>query len=306
MDPEQLQSVPIVQRRLKMSLRVILARLNGTPSDENVLGNAFAMSKVFCGHTVALFSRPEPRTDSVIVDEGFSAADYEDLMKDKEREWKQFAMNAYKTFEKWRAKNEIPFIRNPTFEEGPSAEWQMPSDIASESMNIARFGVVSDIVVSAAPTTGSNDTGLEAALFDTGRPMLLAPEDGNADVIGGTVVIAWNGSVEASHAVVAAMPLLNRAEHVFAFTVPKGALQLNAAKELAAYLSWHGIRASVIRAEAGGANSISGALLDAVKKVKANLLVMGAYTHSRVRERLFGGVTKDVLKNADIPVLMAR
>ena len=288
-----------------MSPRVILARLNGTPSDADVLGNALAMSKMFSSHTVALFSRPEPHSDSVIIDEGFSAADYEDLVADKEREWKQLAMNAYKTFEKWRAKNEIPFIRNPTFEEGPSAEWQVPSDLASEAMNVARFGLVSDIVVSAAPTIGSDDTGLEAALFDTGRPILIVPEHGGADIASGTVVIAWNGSVEASHAVVAAMPLLNRAEHVFAFTVPKGALQLNAAKELAAYLSWHGIRASVIKAEAGGANSISGALLDAVKKVKANLLVMGAYTHSRVRERLFGGVTKDVLKNADIPVLMA-
>lgn len=288
-----------------MSLRVILARLNGTPSDEHVLENAWTMSKVFCGHTVALFSRPEPHNDSVIIDEGMSAADYDDIVEDMEREWKQFATNSYKTFETWRAKNEMPFIRNPTFEECPSTEWKTPSAFSSEAMNIARFGLVSDIVVSAAPTIGSDDTGLEAALFDTGRPILLVPAHGSADITGGTVIIAWNGSVEASHAVVAAMPLLAQAEHVFTFTVPKGDLQVGAAEELVGYLSWHGIQASTIRVEAGGANSISGALLEAVKRVKANLLVMGAYTHSRVRERLFGGVTKDVLKNTDVAVLMA-
>jgi nucleotide-binding universal stress UspA family protein len=290
-----------------MSLRVILARLNGTPSDHDVLGSALAMSKMFCGHTVAFFSRPIPHSDSVIIDDGISTADYQDVMADMEREWKEFAMNAYRTFESWRTINDIPFVRSSRFEEGAfaSAEWQMPSDFFSEAKNIARFGRVSDIVVSAAPKSSSDDIGLEAALFDTGRPILLAPEHGSAAVASGTVVVAWNGSVEASRAVVAAMPLLAHAEHVFAFTSPKGELQLSAAAELATYLRWHGIRASTIKAEAGGANSISGALLEAVEKVKANLLVMGAYTHSRVRERLFGGVTRDVMKGASVAVLMA-
>lgn len=288
-----------------MPLRVILARLNGTPSDEDVLGNALAMSKIFHSHTVALFSRPKPSSEAVIADDGICAIDYEDILEGMQREWKELATHAYKRFETWRTANEIPFIRNPPFDEGPSAEWQMASDLTSEAMNVARFGLVSDIVVSAAHTIGSDDTGIEAALFDTGRPILLVPEHAGGAIASATAIIAWNGSVEASHAVVAAMPLLNHAEHVFALTVPKSPLHRDAARELVSYLSWHGVRASVIRAEAGRANSISGALLDSVKKVKASLLVMGAYTHSRVRERLVGGVTKDILKKADIPVLMA-
>ena len=301
----QLWPVMDCSKERQMSPRVILARLNGTPSDEDVLGNALAMSKIFRSHTVALFSQPKPSSDAVITDDGICAIDYEDLLEGMRREWKELATNAYKRFETWRTANEIPFVRNPTFDEGPSAEWQMASDLTSEAMNVARFGLVSDIVVSAARTFGADDPGIEAALFDTGRPILLVPEHAADTIANATAIIAWNGSVEASHAVVAAMPLLTHAEHVFAFTVPKGPLHRDAAKELVAYLSWHGIRASVIRAEGGGANSISGALLAAVKKVKASLLVMGAYTHSRVRERLIGGVTKDILRQADISVLMA-
>ena len=285
-----------------MSLRVILARLNGTLSDESVLRGCLAISKVSSGHVVALFSRPGPQSTAVVLDEGFGAADYQAAVANAEREWRDAAGQAFRHFQKWRSSNDIPFVQDSQWD-GPTAEWQLPDVFAGEAVNIAEAGRVADILVSSSPTL-SDDEGLQAALFSTGRPVLLMPDRSIPKMMNGRVLIAWNGSVEASHAVAAALPLLIRAEDVMVLTVPQNGVQHGLAKKLIGYLQWHGVRASIVW-PGGGANSISGALFDAVKRTEANLLIMGAYTHSRMRELFFGGVTKHVLAKMEIPVLMA-
>lgn len=287
-----------------VSLRVILARLNGTPTDESVLRGCLAMSKVSSGHVIAFFSRPDPRSATLIVDEGISAADYQETVASLERDWHQAASAAFRTFQTWRASNDIPFIQDTHHDEGPTAEWQLPDIFAAEATNVVEFGRAADILVSPVPTA-PEDEGLDAALFSTGRPVLLVPEGAEPERMSGRILIAWNGSAEASHAVAAALPLLMRAENVTVFTAPQGSVQPGLAKRLTAYLRWHGVHAAILQPNGGGANSISGALFDAIRKTQANLLVMGAYTHSRMRERLFGGVTKHVLNKTEIPVLMA-
>ncbi|HTN60326.1 MAG TPA: universal stress protein [Devosia sp.] len=143
-----------------------------------------------------------------------------------------------------------------------------------------------------------------SVLFGSGRACLFVPPKGVVPRGFGTVVVAWNGSREAARAVAEAMPLLKQASQVIVVVVREG----DAAEfggDIARHLSRHGI-AAVIGTVDVGMDGPGAALLGEVRRVGANLLVMGGYGHSRFREWVLGGATRHVLSHADIPVLMAR
>ena len=167
---------------------------------------------------------------------------------------------------------------------------------------IVRKGRLSDLTVLAFPDLGGGlDRPLDAALFETGRPVLLVPPGSGPDPLR-HVMVAWNGSLEATRAVAGALPLLHRAERVTvlmttgladqAFTNDPVAADL----DLAEALSWHGVEARYchVKADAGSA---AGALVRAAAERDATLLIMGAYTHSRVTAAFLGGVTGQVLRD---------
>lgn len=289
-----------------MALRVITARLNGSSSDGAVLNGALSLSTSFGGHIDALFARPDPRLTVASIDEGVYPGFYDEMVAVMERQWTEVANKALKNFEKWRTTNNVHLQTEPEPTNGPSAEWR--DAVGTETEMIGRKGRVSDIIVAAMPSRrmeSSYDLGFETALLETGRPVLLIPPNSHVDPTKGSVVIAWNGSAEASRAVAAALPILAKAQEVTIFTVAEGDVESAMAQELVTYLKWHGIQASILKAEIGKANSVEDALLAAVKKTKASLLVMGAYTHNRLKELILGGVTRHVFRHATVPVLMA-
>jgi nucleotide-binding universal stress UspA family protein len=132
--------------------------------------------------------------------------------------------------------------------------------------------------------------------------VLVAPPKAPAK-LGGTVAIAWNGSAQAARAVEGALPFLAGAK-VTVLTAAEKDEFVAAPAELSAYLAWHGVSASTATVEADS-DAAGEALLAEAGKLGADLLVMGGYGHSRVREVILGGVTYHVLGNAEIPVLMA-
>ena len=141
---------------------------------------------------------------------------------------------------------------------------------------------------------------IDAALFDTGRPVLVAPPTAPTTV-GSRILIAWNGSSQASRAVAFAMPFLEKAQEV---TIAVGGHEGHVpAASLAVYLERHGIRAAVENFSVTG--SIGKAILDRAGRLGADMIVMGAYGHSRLREMMLGGATREVLSAATLPVLMA-
>lgn len=143
---------------------------------------------------------------------------------------------------------------------------------------------------------------LEVALRETGRPVLIAAGEA-ADDLGRRVALAWNGSAEASRAVALAHPFLERATEIVVLSVREDGPVVPGADELAAYLRWHGISAQTVNVE-GSADTAGEMLLAEADKAGADLLVMGAYSRSRMRRLIFGGATSDVLERANLPVLM--
>lgn len=139
------------------------------------------------------------------------------------------------------------------------------------------------------------------------RPVLVVPEDYAAEAVGSTIVIDWNASMEASRAISGALPLLQTARSVLVALVNADELterhgELPGA-DLAAYLARHGVAVDVVRerSDAGAAPALLGLAHDA----GADLLVAGAYGHSRYREWIAGGITRALLERMTIPLMMA-
>jgi nucleotide-binding universal stress UspA family protein len=148
----------------------------------------------------------------------------------------------------------------------------------------------------------TNRSVLEAALIETGRPLLIPAGNTPQSIIGGTVAIAWKASPQAARAVAAAMPFLVRATETVVMTVNAGDGD-DDADRLVHNLAWHGVRAMVDRLHAEDQDPAE-MLLSAAGR-RAQLLVMGGYGHSRVREWILGGFTQRVLADAPLPVLLA-
>lgn len=145
---------------------------------------------------------------------------------------------------------------------------------------------------------------LKSALDNCGRPVLSLPEH-LPEPFGSHVAIAWNGSVQGAHAVAAALPWLRRANAIHIVTVATAKTAAAKADELQRFLGWHGIQASIRKRDTGTV-AVGATILETVQDVEADFLVLGAYTHSRVREMILGGVTQFTVANAKLPVLFAR
>jgi nucleotide-binding universal stress UspA family protein len=159
-----------------------------------------------------------------------------------------------------------------------------------------------------APPVGGCDTPAQVALM-SGRPVLVVPHAGSFNVIGSHVVIAWNATREAVRAVTAALPLLIRAESVDIVVVGEGKRMTSSygdgpGSDISLYLARHGVKSTVLRISRGGLY-VSEALQSVMVDQGADLLCMGAYGHSRLRELVLGGVTHDIMRHMTLPTLIA-
>lgn len=148
----------------------------------------------------------------------------------------------------------------------------------------------------------------ETLLMDSGRPVLLLPNPPVAASIGKRVLLAWNDSREAARAAFDALPILKAAEVVFVAQAPDEPAADNGRTlqrtDICKALSRHGVRCELLPAIAA-VDGVGNALLQAVASRDADLLVMGCYGHSRLREMIFGGASRYVLKHLRTPVLMS-
>lgn len=172
----------------------------------------------------------------------------------------------------------------------------------------ARFN---DLVILPKPfgkRRGQEDEAIvEAAMFDGQTPVLVLPDAGVGPKVGGRIVVAWNQSSEALAAVRLAMPLLVSAEMVDIAVIdpPKhGPERSDPGGPLSQMLSRHGVRAEV-SVLAKTMPKVSDVLLRHVRDINADMIVMGAYGHSRFREAILGGATRGMLELAEVPVFMA-
>ena len=151
--------------------------------------------------------------------------------------------------------------------------------------------------------------GFEGALFSSGKPLLIVPEGSRPTLAPKRVLVAWDSRIEASRALRESVGILTGADDVrLALVDPEeseGGHGAEPGADAAAYLARYGIKVTVDRLPSSG-HTIAAVLRRHAIDTSAELLVMGAYGHSRLRERIFGGVTRSMLDEPPLPILMAR
>ena len=167
-----------------------------------------------------------------------------------------------------------------------------------------------DLIVAPAPGGVSRDLvrrgTLDRALFESGAPMLILPPEWTGGAVGENVVIAWNGGREALRAVHDALPILEKARKVTAFSFSSRPSDLRAsATMLVRHLEAHGVSAHVSDWTNTGDMTAIEALFASLDTQDADLIVAGAFGHSKLYEGVFGGVTMDLMHQQSLPVLMS-
>jgi nucleotide-binding universal stress UspA family protein len=172
---------------------------------------------------------------------------------------------------------------------------------------VGSYGRVFDLIVLGRPGNSRwsrpSLTTIEAGLFESGRPVLIAPPS-PPPRIGETILIAWNGSTEQARTTAFAMPLLKRANQVIVLTVQGGTVPGPTGEELARYLARNGVPSEPVIVSPEGRSTGEAILAQAAAR-QCDLLIKGAYTQSRLRQMIFGGATRHILAHASLPVLMA-
>ena len=171
-------------------------------------------------------------------------------------------------------------------------------------MAIGSIGRVADMMVvpQPGPLPRMPESLFEGALFDSGRPVLLVPPGRHA-AVGKKVVIAWNGSTETARCVSLAMPLMKGAEAIEVISIEGAMVQGPTGAELATAMRRNGLPVTSRHCEAG--KSTGQAMIDQATKSGADLIVKGAYTQSRLRQMIFGGLTRHLILHSPIPVMFA-
>lgn len=288
-----------------MTIKKLLVPVTDPEAAASPLAAAFAVASQFDAHVEVLHVRADPRNEIMAyVGEDMSGPMVQEVLEVAEARAADLAEKARKQFEDACALAQVPIAETAPGPGGVSASWHEETGYG-ESW-IERCGRLADLTVIQRPTAAEDIVtrrAVETAILGTGRPLLVTPPS-VPETIGGNIAIAWNGSAEAAHSVGTAIPFLVKATSVTVLSADKGQTPGPGAAELIDYLSWHGIKATATAVAVEG-GSTGSALLAAASSAGADLMVMGAYTHSRMREMIMGGVTRRVLEKTDIPVLMA-
>lgn len=278
-------------------MRTILVHLNDPRRARGLLLPALALARHFRAHLIGFHAQAGvPATAAVAVPYG---ADVVDAVLRAERE-------ASSALEKIFAEATTgePFVAEWISERAPHG------DIAAF---VAQRGRAADLVVASQADAGWDMAPVldfpERLALEIGRPLLVVPNNGGFCELPRRIVAAWNGKREAARAVFDALPLLAAAEEVIVLSVAErsgdgGVAAAVAAHELAAALARHGVTCTT-EERAVAAGGIGETLLGAVEATRADLLVMGAYGHSRLRELVFGGATRHVLRTLKTATLVS-
>lgn len=192
-------------------------------------------------------------------------------------------------------------------------EWRyVNAEGSTVSHTVSNHAQCADLIVMGQPSEDTSyiapDMTFETALMGSGRPVLVVPRAMNLKTCAANVAIAWDGSREAARAAFDALPLMRSAKNgkvtLLWLQSRIGHTELDLpGSELAASLARHGLDVETLSAPIKG--SVGESLLTWTDNLDADLLVMGCYGHSRLREFVFGGATDHVVRNMKIPVLMA-
>ena len=287
--------------------RKVLVPLTGRLPDRRALSAAFLVADRFRGHIDGICVMPNAEFHSPVKSTAIPASLSRRLVGIAREGQARTIDAARQTFNDYGARFGAVMAQEAgaADPDGLTAWWSEATGSLPEI--VAQEARLADLVVFAQDPdlTDAMSNAIEAAVFGSGRPLMLAPATEPVS-LGTAVAIAWDGGPTAARAVTAALPFLREAGTVAILSADKpGAVPTADPHRLVAYLAWHGITAKPHAVSADG-RSLSTALTEAAVDLGCDLLVMGAYGHSRFREMVLGGVTQDILRHPPaLSILMA-
>ncbi len=277
-------------------MKNILVPIEIHSSIESTLRTAALLARRFSGHVEGVALGPDlPDLVAFDMPVSWTVTD--------QNAWRELTEEAHRRFETYMMENGVPAAGASPSHAGPSHSWA--GDQSFGDSQVASHARVFDVSVMGRPGPDRGDPRMataEAAIFESGRPVLLAPPR-PPEAMGETIVISWNQSTETARAVAFAMPLLLQAKKVYVLTVENFSVEGPSGDQLAVALARHGINVEAVTKP--NARTPGEAVLDHAAKLGCDLLIKGAYTQSRLRQMIFGGATAHILARSETPVLMA-
>lgn len=279
-----------------MSYKTVLVHLNDERRAARLAAFATQFAKAHGAHLIGLYVVPLP----VVLNEWPDIAIAE-MIEAQRKSYREEAERVGKIFRD--ASMDLPL---------PS-EWRvLESQYATVADALVECARMVDIVIALQADASWHLTNTldaaESAVMESGRPVIVVPNTGEVQPVARHVTVAWNGKRESTRAAFDALPIIEKAgSSAIVWVDPRtgsSAVGDLPCAELAASFARHGIKtdAKAIQAED---SSVSAALAEEVKRSGSDLLVMGAYGHSRLREFVLGGATRSVMHNMTLPVLLS-
>ena len=272
--------------------RSILLHVDAAPGSVARMQIALELAERHDARIAALFAGADPEPDASFAYSGAAALD--DLAATRRLEWRDAARTR---------------LRRAAGDDGSRIAW---ADLAGDAMvpGFVAEAAYADLLVLGPPSTAGAARGgapagfVESVVLQSGRPALIVPPDAAPTGLGRRILVAWNGSPQAARAVAGALPLLGHAEavHVVSWShrppcAPCSGLSI---EEM---LGRHGVAAEAHRR--GPSPHVGDELLALMRRLGADLVVMGAYGRSRAREWMLGGATRSMLHAQQVPLLLA-
>lgn len=284
-------------------MKSILLPLTGQSASETITKVATDLATRFRSCITGLFIRPDPRTAIPFMGEGLSADMIQTLCDNADSEGKSQASKAEASFRAAMDAAGIRFLSDEGPSDGAKAKWRVEAGEISD--HVGRRARIADMAICLQPSANSLDGTdiFNDLIFRSGRSVLMVP-DGYAGDVGRHVMIAWNGRTEGARAVSGALPFLLEAEKVTVVQVGDIGEDRPGLSDICEYLQEHGIEAAELAIEPG-TKAVGPTLMETAADISADTVVIGAYSHSRWREMVLGGVTRHITEKSRIPVFMS-
>lgn len=282
-------------------MKSILLPVSGSSTEDRAINLATTIANKYSSHIHGLYVRPLP---PIVAGEGITVPG--DYVARIAEEGKEAGVRAYERFSASMTAAGISLNSTETdSEDQKSASWSEIDGV--ESHMIGEIGRVHDLILLDRRGGSANvdwKAAAEAALFESGRPLLLAGNSDQDADIASRVLIAWNGSTETARVVAIAKRLICQADAVEVLCVEQGMVSGPDGQQMCDYLRHNGVRATLV-SKSSGSIGIGETILEHASQWGADLILKGAFTHSRLRQMIFGGATSHIMDTAKLPVLLA-
>jgi len=284
-------------------MKSILLPVSGTATSEQAMSLATTIAPRFQSQIHGLYVRPLP---PIVAGEGITVPG--DYVARIAEEGKEAGVRAFERFEACMQATGVQVSRQSdgasVQSDQISASWMEVDGV--ESHVIGEIGRSHDIVLLDRRAGSGNvdwKAAAEATLFESGRPLLLAGDEPKPE-IASRILLAWNGSTETARVVAMTRSILREADDVEVLCVEQGMVPGPDGEQICDYLKRHGI-SPTLTTKSSGSIGIGETILEHADSWGANLILKGAFTHSRLRQMIFGGATSHIMDTSRLPVLLA-